>query len=140
MARIVARNASFYVDDNTGASTAMSGRSNNISLSWTSESPEVTSFSETTRTRVPGGLLDYSLTADLFYDEAASNVDALFSGLLGGSGTRFKFGPSGSGAGVVQYSGCVVLTQYSFKFGVADSAQVSVAFSARSGSLTRTTF
>jgi hypothetical protein len=137
MGRIVARNASLGIDDNTGACQAITGRANSIALSWTAEAPEVTSFTETTRTRVPGGLLDYELTADLFYDTAANSIDTIFSGLLGGSGTRFMLGPSGSTSTCVMYSGCVVLTSYDINLGVADAATVSITLVPRSGSLSR---
>ena len=142
MARIVARNASLYVDSNTGASTAVTGRANTIALSWTAEAPEVTSFSETTRTRVPGGLMDWELTADIFYDEAAANMDSLFSGLMGGSGTRIRFGPAGSSepASPVCYAGSCVLTEYSMNFAVADAGTANVSFAARTGALSRGTF
>ena len=140
MARIVARNAALGVDDNTGASVSVSGRTNTVALSWTSEAPEVTSFTETTRSRVPGGLLDWEITADIFYDEASTQVDSIFSGLMGGSGTKVYFGPAGSTSGNVKYSGCAVLTEYSMNFAVADAGTANVAFSARSGSLTRGTY
>ncbi len=142
MARIVARNAALYVDDNTGACTSISGHANTIALSYTGEAPEVTSFGETTRTRLTGGLLDWEITADLFYDEAAGKTDAIMSGLLGGSGTRVQFGPAGSATATspVRYSGCAVLTEYSMNFAVADAGTASVTFAARSGSLTRGTF
>jgi hypothetical protein len=140
MARIVARNAALHVEDNTGACTSVSGRANTIALSWTSEAPEVTSFTETTRTRVPGGLMDWELTADIFYDEAAGNVDALFSGLMGGSGTKIFFGPAGSTATNVKYSGSAVLTEYSMNFAVADAGTANVSFAARTGALTRGTY
>ena len=140
MARIVARNACLGVDDNTGASISVSGRTNTVALSWTSESPEVTAFTETTRSRVPGGLLDWEITADIWYDEASSQVDSIFSGLMGGSGTKVYFGPAGSTSGGVKYSGSAVLTEYSMNFAVADAGTANVAFSARSGSLTRGTW
>ncbi len=140
MARIVARNAVLGVDDNTGTSQNVSGRTNTIALSWTSEAPEVTAFTETTRTRVPGGLLDWEITADIWYDEASAQVDSIFSGLIGGSGTKIHFGPAGSVSGYVKYSGCAVITEYSMNFAVADAGTANVAFSARTGSLTRGTW
>ena len=140
MARIVARNAALGVDDNTGASVSISGRTNTVALSWTSESPEVTAFTETTRSRVPGGLLDWEITADIWYDEASGQTDAIFSGLIGGSGTKVYFGPAGSTSGLVKYSGSAVITEYSMNFAVADAGTANVAFSARTGSLTRSTW
>lgn len=140
MARIVARNAAFIVDDNTGACISMSGRANTVALSWSAEAPEVTSFTETTRARVPGGLMDYEVTADLFFDAAVNQVDAVFSGLMGGSGTEFWMGPSGSTSGCVMYSGSVILTRYNMNMTVAGAATVSVTLVPRTGALARGTW
>ena len=139
MARITAKNASFYLDDSSATCRAMSGRINSVTLGQSAEAPEVTSFGEGTRTRLNDGLKDYELTFDAFYDEASNQVDAILSGLIGGS-TVFQLGPSGSTSTLVKYSGCVVLTDYTINLGVADAATVSMTLAPRTGSLTRTTW
>ena len=140
MARVTAKNASLYVHDNTGASQSVSGRFNNLTLTFSAEAPEVTSFGEGTRARLPNGLMDFELGGDCFYDAAAGNVDAIFFGLIAGSGTFFQFGPTGSTSASVKYSGCVALTEYAMAFGVADAGTATVTLVARSGSLTRGTW
>ena len=140
MARITAKNASLVVDDNTAAARSLSGRFNNLTLTYSAEAPEVTSFGEGTRSRLPDGIMDFELSGDCFYDSAANNVDAVFYGLIGGSGTYFTFGPAGSGGGSVKYSGCVALTEYAMAFGVADAGTATITLTARSGSLTRGTY
>lgn len=139
MARIIARNASFYLEDSSGASRAMTGLTNSITLSQTAEAPEVTAFGEDTRTRLSGGLKDWELSFDAFFSSGANEVDEVLSGILGGS-TLFKFGPSGSSSGCIMYTACGVLTEYSMDLGVEDAATVSGTLTARSGSLTRTTW
>ncbi len=140
MARIVAKNASLFVDDNTGACRALSGRANSITLTYSAEAPETTSFGEGTRSRLGGGLLDFELTADVFFDAAANSTDLVLSGLVGGSGTRFTFGPAGSTAGCNMYTGCAVLTEYTMSFGVADAGTATMTLAARTGGLTASTF
>ena len=140
MARIVAKNAALGLDDNTGTCRALSGRANSITLTMSGEAPEVTGFTEVTRQRLAGGLLDWELTADIFFDAAANQTDLVLSGLMGGSGTRFIFGPAGSTSGCNAYTACAVLTEYGKSFGVADAGTATLSLTARSGSLTATTF
>ena len=139
MARVLARNASLGIDSSAGACVALSARASTIALSWTAEAPETTSFGEVNRSRLQDGLQDYELTADMFFDAAAGNVDVTLAAIMGAS-TRFIFGPNGSSSGCNMYSGCVILTNYSINFGVADAATVSLTLTPRSGSLTRGTF
>lgn len=123
MARIVARNAGVVVDGRN-----VSGRSNNVALSFTVEAPEVTSFNESTRTRVPGGLGDSEMTIDGFYDESASSVDELYSSLLAASGLWgfFPAGLSASGRGR-EFTG--IISEYTPTVAVADAATTSVTVS-----------
>jgi len=139
MAKTVARNASFYVDDSTGASRAMSGLMNNITISYTAEAPEVTSFGEDNRTRLHNGIKDYEVTFEAFFSTGANEVDAVMSSILGGS-TFFKFGPTGSTSTCVLYSASAVCTNYEMTFGVEDAATVSGTLVNRAGSMTRGTW
>ena len=140
MAKQVARIASFGIEDSAGACQALTGRFNNVTLSWTAEAPEATGFGETTVQRLSGGIQDWEFSGDVWYDAAANQVDVVFAGIGAGGATRFIGGPSGSSSGCNAYSGCGVLTNYEMKFGVADAAQASFTIAARSGSLTRSTF
>ena len=139
MSKIIARNASFYLEDSSAASRAMSGLVNTITLGQTAETPETTSFGQNTRERLPGGLLDYEVSVDAFFSTGANEVDAVLSGIVG-SCTVFKFGPSGSSSGCIQYSGSVGIPDYSINLGVEGAATVSFTCNARSGSLTRGTW
>lgn len=139
MAKIIARNASLGIDDSSATCRPLSSLVNNIALSWSSESPEVTSFGQNTRERLQDGIKDWELTFDAFFSSGANEVDVVLSGILGGS-TRFSFGPAGSTSGCNMYAACAILSTYDMTFGVADAATVSGTLVARSGSLTRTTF
>lgn len=136
MAKIAARNASFYLEDSTGACQALSARTSSISLSYTAETPEVTGFGDDNRQRLSNGIKDWELTFEGFYDAAAGQVDTVLSSILGGS-TMFKMGPAGSATTCLMYSGCGILMDYSIDLGVEDAVTVSCTVAARSGSLTR---
>lgn len=136
MAKIVARNASLYVEDSSGTMRTVSGLLNSISFSYTAEAPDTTSFGAVTRERLPAGLKDWELSFSAFFSSGANEVDEIMSGILGGS-SSFQFGPSGSTSTCTQYTACSILTDYSMDFGVADAATVSGTLIGRSGSLTR---
>lgn len=139
MAKIVARNASIYLDDETGTNRSFSGLTNSISFTQTSEAPDVTSFGSDVRERLADGLKDWEITGGAFFSTGANEVDDVLSAILGGS-TYVQFGPSGSSSGCILYAASAVLTEYSMDFGVADAATVTYTVVQRSGSMTRTTW
>lgn len=140
MGKIVARNASLGVDDSTGACRAMSALASNIKLTWSAEAPEVTSFGQNNKERLPNGIQDWELTADMFWSSGANEVDAVMAGIGPSGSTRIIFGPSGSTSTCIMYSACAVLTKYDMTFSLAGAAQASITFTGRSGSLTRGTW
>lgn len=139
MSKIVARNASLYLEDSTGASQSMSGLLNTINLSRTAEAPDVTGFGNDNRQRLSNGIKDFQLTFNAFFSSGTNEVDEVLNGILSGS-TMFQFGPSGSSSGCILYSGCAVLTEYAMDFSVEGAATVSGTLMARSGSVTRGTW
>jgi len=139
MAKIVARNAAFAVDDSSKTLRAISGATNNITMTYSAEAPEVTAFGNNNRQRLSDGIKDVEFTIDAFYDSAADFVDVVLYGIVGGS-TIVTFGPSGSAGSSIKYTTCAICTNYEMTFGVEDSAKVSATFVNRSGSLTRTTY
>ena len=139
MGKIVARNASIYLDDETSTCRSFSGLTNSISFSQTAEAPDVTSFGSDVRERLADGLKDWEITGGAFFSTGANEVDDVLSAILGGS-TFVRFGPSGSTSTCIMYSASAVLTEYSMDFGVADAATVTYTIVQRSGSMTRGTW
>lgn len=139
MAKIVARNASFGLEDETGACKPMGGHANSVTMSWTSETPDSTGFGSANRERMPNGLQDFEFSFAGFYDSASDKTEDVFGALGPGGSTRCIFGPSGSTAGT-KYSGCTVLVDYSIEPTVEGALTISATFAARSGSLTRDTW
>ena len=142
MARIAARNASLYMEDNTGVCRAFSSYLNSITLSYSVEAPDITGFGENDRQRLPGGIKDWTLSFNAFFATGASEIDVWMNGILTNGAstgqTLFKFGPAGSSASSIMYSGCAVMTEYSSDFSVEGAATISGTLVARSGSLSRT--
>ncbi len=140
MGKIVARNASLYVLDSSGACQSVSALTNNIKLSMSAEAPDVTGFGQNNRERLADGIKDWELTGDFFWSSGANEVDAVLAG-IGPSGSTFIwFGPSGSTSGSVMYTASAIMTKYDLTFALADAAKAAVTFVGRSGSLTRGTW
>ncbi|MFA6016439.1 MAG: hypothetical protein WC742_15380 [Gallionellaceae bacterium] len=139
MPKIHARNASLGVDNSSAACTPISGMTNNITLDYSADTPEVTAFGDNTQQNLHDGIKSWELSFDAFFETGATGVDATLFNIVGAS-TRFNFGPTGSTSGSISYTASAVLSKYNMKFGVNDSGQVSGTFVPRSGSLTRTTW
>jgi len=138
MSKIIARDASLLIDDVGKLTKSFSGFTNTISLEQSAEAPDTTGFGEVSRQRLQDGIKDWELTFNSFFATGASEVDAVLSGILGGS-TVMSFGPSGSSSGI-KYIASAVLTDYTADFAVEGAATVSGTLAARSGSMTRTTW
>lgn len=139
MSRITARNASLYLENSSNACQSMSGFLNTITFNRSAEAPDVTGFGDDNRQRLSNGIKDWELSFNAFFATGANEIDAVLSGILGGS-TLMKFGPSGSTATCIMYTACAVLTEYSSDFSVEGAATISGTLMARSGSITRTTW
>ena len=138
MAKIHARNASIYVDDTSSACTSVSGDTNQISLSFTSDAPEVTGFGDIARQRLSNGLTDWELTLNGYVNTPDSSACVLHA--LNGGSTFIQFGPAGSAADGQKFTACAVCTDFTQDYGVEDAATFSATFSNRSGSLSASTW
>jgi hypothetical protein len=139
MAKVAARNASFYLDDSTAACRSMSGWLNNITLTLSAEAPEVTGFGDTYKNRFQDGLKDCELSFDAFWGSGATETDSVLGSLLGAS-TYFQFGPAGSTAGLCKYCASAILTSYDMKFALADAGQCSGKLVLRAGAINPSTW
>lgn len=138
MAKIAARNGSLYLDDASGACQSLTCYVNSITLSFSAESTDLTSFCSDNRERAADGMRDWELSMDGFWASGATETDGLLSAIrTAGGSTIFHFMPSGSTSGSPTYTACGVLTSYECNFTAEDSAQISFTVTARSGSLTR---
>lgn len=131
MSRYAGRNTALKILDSTGASRQISGRANTATLNFTSEEVDVTSFGALYRERIADALRDWTIDIGGFWDGAASQIDEILHGVLAAC-TSLCFGPSGSTTGMVQYSGCAILMDYSVESAVDGAVTFSATFTAAS--------
>jgi hypothetical protein len=139
MAKHSARDASFYLDDNTGACKALSGDFNTVTVNWTSEQVDVTGFGSPTHERVHEVLNDYTISVAGFWNNAADHVQDVLVGSAAGIGiggsTYFQFGPAGSATGSRKYCGSVILTDCSIEATNTGAVTATLTLIARTGCL-----
>lgn len=139
MPRYAGRNTSLYIGPSDGGCpVAISGRSNTATLSFTSAEVDVTSFGAAWRERIADAIKDWTIEMGGFWDSAACQLDATLFPLMAAC-TSVCFGPSGSESGMVQYTGCAILQDYTIESAVDGAVTFSCAFMAASV-LNRTTW
>ncbi len=123
MAKVIARNAKIITEGKD-----LSGQYNNCTLTLSAETPEVTGFGEVAKQRLAGGVTDSELKIDGFYNDSASNTDAMFAELLAAS-VNVGFFPSGYTACNTGYGILGVLGTYDVKSVIGDACTVSATIS-----------
>jgi predicted secreted protein len=132
------KNAVFKVDNSGGTLTDISAYLNDVSLPRSIETAETTTFGVTggSKTYVVG-LNDATVSVSGKYD---STVDAHLAGILGqDASVSFEYGPAGSTAGYIKFTGECFLTKYDVKSPVGDVVTFSADFQV-TGSITRATY
>ena len=123
----------FKVDNSGGTLTDISNTLTDVSFPQTVETAETTSFGSSAKTYIVG-LTDSTISASGNFD---ATVDAHLGGILGQSATvSFEYGPEGSTAGQVKYSGEAILTSYEKSGAVGDVVTYSAEFQV-TGAVTR---
>lgn len=143
MAKVHGRKAFFSITDSGGVVRDLSNAMNNIDYPDSVDIAEVSGFGDTDKSYVIG-LKTRTIRAAGNWKGDANDVDEVFSGLLGGgaAGTllaTYIYGPAGSAAGNVKYTGQCIVTAY----GRTSPIGGAVTFSADmqgNGTHTRTTF
>lgn len=135
MATLVFKNAQFVVN-----SVDLSDHVQSLELNYSADLPDFTAMGSTTRKRKPG-ILDWSVSASLFNDFAASNVDATLFPLIGSTAFSVTMRPDNSARGSTnpEYSGNCVLESYNPLAGSVGDALVAAASFQASGDLSRVT-
>ena len=137
--QIVARDA-FLTLETSNTARNVGGDTNTATLATSAETPETTAYGDGTRTRLPSGLKDWTLTiAGHYNDTATTGIETVLNTLLGAQ-TVAVFGPAGSQSGYVKYSGSGIVQDYSVESPVEGKVSFSATVVASSGSLTRAAF
>ena len=133
------KNTVFKIDNSGGTLTDISAYVDNVDFPQAVETAETTTFGSSAKTYIVG-LKDSTISISGKWDGAASAVDVTLSGILGQSASvTFEYGPAGSTAGNVKYTGEALLTNYSVSAPVGDVVTFSGDFQV-TGAVTRTTF
>lgn len=128
----------FSVDDSGGTPRDLSTYLNDLSMPRDIETAETTTFSVSgsAKTYIVG-LTDATISISGLFDATA---DGYLAGVVGSSASlSFVYGPAGSTAGYVKYTGECFLTSYEVSSSVGDVVQASAQFQV-TGAITRTTF
>lgn len=111
-----------------------------VRLDYSADAPEDTAGGDNTRSRLAGGLKDWSITVTFFQDYAAGEVDATLFGILATS-VPIEIRPSIAVVGTTnpKYTGNAILTSYQPAGGAIGDAQKAPVTLQGSGDLTRAT-
>ena len=132
------KSATFKLDDSGGTLRDLSTYINDVGFPRSIETAETTTFqaSGSAKTYITG-LTDATISISGLFDATA---DGYLAGVLGQAATiTFEYGPAGSTAGNIKYTGECIMTGYEVSASVGDSVQASADFQV-TGAITRTTF
>ena len=130
------KNASFKVDNSGGTLTNISDTLNSVTFPREIETLETTSFGSSNRSYVVG-FTDATISIEGSFD---ATVDAHLAGILGQEASvSFEYGPEGTTAGQVKYTGEALMTSYETSAGVGDIVTYSAEFQV-TGAITRGAF
>jgi predicted secreted protein len=132
------KSAVFKLDNAGGTLVDYSAYLNSIQMPRSIATAETTTFGVTGSAKTfIVGLSDATISLSGLFDSAA---DATLAGVLAQSATlTFEYGPTGSTAGMVKYTGECIMTSYQIQAAVGDAVQASVDCQV-TGVITRTTW
>ena len=130
------KSAVFKVDNSAGSLTDLSAYINEASMPREIETAETTTFGSSAKSYITG-LTDATISISGLFDSAA---DAVLAGIAGQSATvSFEYGPLGSTASMIKFSGEAILTSYEVSSPVGDVVTFSADFQV-TGAVTRGTW
>jgi predicted secreted protein len=130
------KSAVFKVDNSAGTLTDLSAYINEASFPREVETAETTTFGSSAKSYITG-LTDATISISGLFDSAA---DAVLAGITGQSATvSFEYGPLGSTASMIKFSGECILTSYEVSSPVGDVVTFSADFQV-TGAITRGTW
>ena len=129
------KNTSFKIDNSGGTPVDISDTLNSVSFPRDAEVVETTSFGSNDRTYIVG-FKNGTFSVEGTYD---ATVDGVLSGILGGDAGTFEYGPEGTAATRIRYTGEAILTSYEVNGTIGDAVAYTASFQI-SGAVTRGTF
>ena len=126
----------FKLDNGAGSLTDISAYLTEAGLDRTVDVAETATFGDGSNEILPG-LKDGTIPLAGPFDPA---VDAILDAAFGSATTKtFEYGPEGSTAGDIKYTGECICTAYSKKGSMSDAARITATLRV-SGAVTRATF
>ncbi len=131
------KNSILVIWDATGASRNVSGDMNSITMTWSRDNTDSTTFGQDSTQRVPG-IYDAKLTGGaIFSGQDTTGIDAVMANIMAASlNTLVHYLPAGSRSGSPLYSGCFLVDQWEISGAVKSTVAATWSFSLASGSLT----
>ena len=126
----------FKVDNNAGSLTDISNTLTDVSFPQSVDTAETSAFGSSAKSYVVG-LTDATLSVSGNFD---ATVDAHLAAIVGkADSVSFEYGPEGSTAGFVKYTGEALLTSYEKSGAIGDVVTYSAEFQV-TGAITRGTY
>lgn len=136
MAFVHGKSAVFKLDDSGGTLRDLSAYLDDVSMPRSIETAETTTFGSSAKTYITG-LTDATISISGKFD---STADGYLAGVVGAAALLdWEYGPEGSTAGKVKYSGTAILTSYEIGATVGDAVTASAELQI-SGAITRNTW
>ena len=130
------KSAVFKLDDSGGTLRDLSSYINEASMPRDIETAETTAFGASSKAYITG-LTDATISFSGMFDATA---DGYLAGVIGQAATlSFEYGPLGSTASMIKYTGECILTSYELSSPVGDVVTFS-ADAQVTGAITRTTW
>jgi hypothetical protein len=129
------KNTSFKITDSGTTLRDISDTLNSVSFPRDAEVVETTSFGSNDRTYIVG-FKNGTFSVEGTYD---ATVDGYLAGILGADEKAFEYGPEGTAAGRIRYTGNAILTSLEVNGTIGDAVGYTAGFQI-SGAVTRGTF
>lgn len=130
------KSAVFKLDDSSGTVRDLSSYINEASMPRDIETAETTAFGSSAKSYITG-LTDATISISGMFDATA---DGYLAGVVGQAATlSFEYGPLGSTASMIKYTGECILTSYELSSPVGDVVTFSADLQV-TGAITRGTW
>ena len=133
------RNAVVHLEDVNGASQSIGGDMNTVTIAWSKDNPESTTFGDNHRQRVPG-IGDATLNGAFIWNGDHAGASAVTQILLdiqnASTINLIKVAPAGSVTGCPLYTACWVLNAFEITAPVDGIVAGTMAWQLASGSVT----
>lgn len=130
------KSTTFKIDDSGGTLRDISNTLTDVSFPQSVDTAETSSFGDSAKTYIVG-LSDSTVSISGNFD---ATVDGYLAGGIGAAATlSFEYGPEGSTAGYVKYTGECILTSYEKSGAIGDVVTYSAEYQV-TGAVTRGTW